>query len=102
MKLAITNAAVLTNNAKDDFHKNAAVHIDDEKITYVGALKDAPSFAPERTIDACGNLVMPGFFDLHTHVPMTLLRGYADDLALNEWLFDNIFPAEENLTDEMA
>lgn len=44
--------------------------------------------------DMGGMLVMPGFVNTHTHVPMTLLRGYADDLPLHRWLTEYIFPAE--------
>lgn len=42
-------------------------------------------------------LVMPGFVNTHTHVPMTMLRGYADDLPLHTWLTEHIFPAEARL-----
>ena len=45
-----------------------------------------------------GNLVMPGFKNAHTHSPMTFLRSYADDMKLQEWLFDKVFPAEAKLT----
>lgn len=44
--------------------------------------------------------IIPGFVNCHTHLAMTLLRGFADDLSLNEWLFNRIIPAEEKLTEE--
>ena len=54
--------------------------------------------SPEIEItDAAGMIVMPGFVNTHTHVPMTLLRGFADDLPLHEWLTEHIFPAEARL-----
>src|SRR5439155_16070471 len=46
------------------------------------------------TIDASGQIVMPGLVNTHTHAPMVLFRGLADDLALEEWLTKYIFPAE--------
>ncbi len=47
-----------------------------------------------------GRIALPGLVNAHTHAAMTLLRGYADDLALNEWLTKMIFPAEANITEE--
>ena len=52
----------------------------------------------DRTVDCEGNLLIPGFKDAHTHTAMTFLRSYADDLPLQEWLFDKIFPKEDQLT----
>ena len=55
-----------------------------------------------REIDAQGNLIMPGFKNAHTHSAMTFLRSYADDMKLQKWLFDKVFPAEAKLTDPMT
>ncbi|WP_144904903.1 amidohydrolase [Halobellus captivus] len=52
------------------------------------------------TLDASGGLVMPGLVNAHTHVAMTLLRGYADDKPLDAWLREDIWPAEAELTAE--
>ena len=46
------------------------------------------------SIDAAGGIVMPGLINTHTHLPMTLFRGLADDLPLMTWLNEHIFPAE--------
>src|SRR5699024_3788168 len=54
----------------------------------------------DKEINAQGNLIMPGFKDAHTHSPMTFLRSYADDMKLQEWLFDKVFPAEASLTED--
>ncbi len=54
----------------------------------------------DREIDVCGNLLMPGFKNAHTHTAMTFLRSYADDLPLQDWLFQQVFPREDQLTPE--
>lgn len=54
----------------------------------------------DREIDAKRNLLMPGFKNAHTHTPMTFLRSYADDLPLQEWLNEQVFPNEAKLTGE--
>ena len=52
----------------------------------------------DREIDARGNVLMPGFKNAHTHTAMTFLRSYADDLPLQEWLNNQVFPKEAQLT----
>ncbi len=75
------------------------VWTDGDHIAYVGAPKpDMPAF--EREIDLRGNLLMPGFKDAHTHSAMTFCRSLADDVPLQPWLFEQIFPLEEKLTPE--
>jgi len=54
----------------------------------------------DETLDATGSLVMPGLVNAHTHVAMTLLRGYADDKPLGAWLREDIWPVEAELTPE--
>lgn len=71
-------------------------------ITYVGA--DEPE-QPERfgeRYDGRGKLLMPGMYNTHAHMPMTLLRGYAEGLTLQDWLFNRIFPFEAKIDDEKA
>ena len=75
------------------------VWTDGDKIVYVGPEKaETPAF--EREIDLKGDLLMPGFKNAHTHSAMTFLRSYADDLPLQTWLFDKVFPNEDKLTPE--
>lgn len=75
------------------------VWVDGDKISYVGPAKaETPEF--EREIDLRGNLLMPGFKDAHTHSAMTFCRSLADDVPLQPWLFEQIFPLEEKLTPE--
>src|SRR5699024_8940797 len=69
-------------------------------ISYIGSREDAVNREkPEwdREIDARGNLLMPGFKNAHTHSAMTFLRSYADDLPLQDWLFQRVFPMEAKL-----
>ena len=51
-------------------------------------------FSAREIMDGSGKLIMPGLINTHTHVPMSIFRGYADDLPLHEWLYDYIFPVE--------
>lgn len=86
----------------DDFEliENAAIHIEDQRITYIGKAEDAPPFRPDETIGGPHLVAMPGLINTHTHAAMTLLRGYADDMALEPWLQTKIWPFEKNLTRE--
>ncbi|MBD5560500.1 MAG: amidohydrolase [Clostridia bacterium] len=101
MNLAIENARLWTNGDKREIQPNASIHVEDGIITYAGPRKE-PEWVPDRTIDAQNNLVLPSFFNSHSHVAMNILRGYAEGLPLQEWLHEKIFPAEAKLTDEMA
>lgn len=76
------------------------VWTDGGKIVYAGPARSGvlPEF--EREIDLGGDLVIPGFKNAHAHSAMTFLRSYADDLPLQSWLFDKVFPLEERLTPE--
>lgn len=55
---------------------------------------------PAQVYDGGGKLALPGFYNLHCHVPMTLLRGYGEGLPLKTWLFERVFPFEALLTEE--
>lgn len=76
------------------------VWTDGGRIAYAGAPRagELPEF--EREIDLNGDLVLPGFKNAHAHSAMTFLRSYADDLPLQSWLFDKVFPLEDRLTPE--
>ncbi|MFO7710506.1 MAG: amidohydrolase [Candidatus Woesearchaeota archaeon] len=69
--------------------------IEGTKITHIGEFRDA-----EEVIDAKGMAAIPPFINGHTHAAMTLLRGFAEDLALADWLKDHIWPLENQLTEE--
>lgn len=76
------------------------VWITDDRIARIGSCRSEQAPSWDREIDAEGNLVMPGFKNAHTHSAMTFLRSYADDLPLQEWLTQQIFPMEAKLTGE--
>ena len=75
--------------------ENGFISIKDGAISALGPMAELPdSSRAEKTIDATGQLTMPGLVNTHTHAPMTLFRGLADDLNLMTWLNEHIFPAE--------
>lgn len=97
MKLRFYNAKILTMT--DDRIIEGELHTDGGRISYVGA-PESEAGAFDREIDLTGKLIIPGFKDAHTHTAMTFLRSFADDLPLNEWLYDQVFPHEAKLTEE--
>lgn len=95
VSLVITNGLVVTMNPGREIVENGAVAIDGADIVAVGPATDvAARFSGRETLDARGQIVLPGLINTHTHAPMVLYRGLADDLALSEWLEKYIFPAE--------
>lgn len=78
------------------------VWTDEDKIAFVGKPSDEQlkNAAFNKEYDLNGNLIMPSFKNAHTHSAMTFLRSYADDLPLQQWLFEKIFPMEAKLTGE--
>lgn len=108
MNIRLYHARILTmEQDRHIFH--GEIWIKDEKIVYVGEDKVLQSFGQEdggryihwdREIDCGGNLLMPGFKNAHTHSGMTAFRSYADDLPLQKWLTEKIFPMEAKLTGE--
>ena len=79
--------------------EHACVGVKDKRISYVGATLP-PEEEWEQTVEGGGMLLMPGLYNSHGHVPMTLLRGYGEDMPLDRWLNDRIFPFEDKLTGE--
>ncbi|WP_435644918.1 amidohydrolase [Butyricicoccus porcorum] len=76
------------------------IWIENDKITYVGAEKPTEiHWDVERNV--CGNLILPGFKNAHTHSAMTFLRSYADDLPLHDWLNTQVFPMEAKLNEDL-
>ena len=90
--LRLTNAIVLTMDARFTIYRRGGVAIAGDTILAVGP--DADGYTAAETIDCRGRVVMPGLVNAHTHVPMTLLRGLADDLRLDVWLMGYMMPVE--------
>jgi 5-methylthioadenosine/S-adenosylhomocysteine deaminase len=93
--LVVTGGTVVTVDAASRIVGNGAVAIDDSDIVAVDSAEAiARRFRGRETIDASGQIVLPGLVNTHTHAAMVLYRGLADDLPLAEWLNNYIFPAE--------
>lgn len=100
--LLVRADAVLTQDADRRVLTDAAVAVKDGLVLAVGDRAEVEAaHEPEQTLDMSGKLLLPGLVNGHTHLPMTLLRGFADDLPLMEWLEKHIWPVEFQLTDEM-
>ncbi|MCA1631027.1 MAG: amidohydrolase [Acidobacteria bacterium] len=102
--LLVRGGTVVTMDGARRVIDDGAVAVKGGKIVAVGTRAEVERrFAAREVIDATGRVVMPGLINGHTHVPMTLFRGLADDLDLNEWLTKYIFPAEaKNVTEEFV
>ena len=101
MGILIKNIDILASADKPVIH-GADIGIEGNKILFVSQ-NGAPApagFTPERTLSGSGRLAIPGLVNAHCHTAMTLLRGYADDIELETWLYDKIFPAEAKLSGE--
>ena len=86
--LLITNATIVTMDADRRIIENGQLAIRGDEIIYVGPAKNEIPFPNgiqfKETIDAHGKLLLPGFINAHTHVPMSLFRGLKDDVTLDE------------------
>ena len=106
MNTRIYNARVLTMDGDTNIIENGEVLVRGNTILYAGSKEGAIEYLQNSTdtimwnreIDANGNLVMPGFKNAHTHSGMTFLRSAADDMKLDDWLTQQIFPREALLT----
>ncbi len=95
VSLLITNGIVITEDATRRVIDRGSVAIDGRDIVAVDRAETvAAAYTSADTIDANGSVVMPGLINAHTHAPMVLYRGLADDLALMDWLQKYLFPAE--------
>jgi len=74
------------------------VWVEGDRVTHAGNTREMPPRF-DREIDCRGGVLLPGFKNAHTHSAMTFLRSHADDLPLQEWLFEQVFPFEGQLTE---
>lgn len=102
--LLISGGSILTMDRRRRVIEDGAIAIRGENILAVGGRGEIESrFASLNRIDARGKLVMPGLINGHTHAAMTLFRGVAGDLNLQDWLNKYIFPAEaRNVTEDFV
>ncbi len=99
--LVIRGGLVMTMDPARKIYDDGSIAIKGDSIVAVGPRAQiAANYAAPREIDAAGKLVVPGFVNGHTHVPMTLFRGLHDDVTLDDWLRKYIFPAEAKNVNE--
>lgn len=112
MKILINNVKIITMNEERPFIDCGSIVIEDDKITAVmedcysannSVTRSDDKFNQtdskfDRIIDGNNKLALPGFINAHTHVGMVPFRNYANDLPLEEWLFNKLFPMEDKLT----
>lgn len=100
-KILLKNITAVTMDDEQKVIENAYVYTKDNKIEYIG--KEEPTGTKfDIVIDGKNKIVMPGIINTHAHLAMTLLRSYADDMNLQDWLFNEIFPFEETLDENMV
>lgn len=108
MNIRLYNARIFTMQEGEQIFEGE-IWIRDDRILYVGDGKNVdgvydelkiPCLIWDREVDCEKNLLMPGFKNAHTHSGMTVLRSYADDLPLKDWLNKQVFPVEAKLTAE--
>jgi 5-methylthioadenosine/S-adenosylhomocysteine deaminase len=100
MSLLLRNVSwLVTQNQTRAVLRNVSVRVEDGIITEIGT---NPREAADQIIDCEGKIVLPGLINTHTHLAMTMFRGYADDMRLEEWLQSKIWPLERNLTPEIC
>ena len=97
MSILIQNVDLLTQDERRQ-RITADIYIEDDIICDIS--KNHLSVEAEYVIDGAKKVAIPGLINTHTHIPMTLLRGYGDDMVLQEWLEKRIWPVEAKLTKE--
>jgi len=102
--LIVTGGIVVTMDSGRAILQDGSVAVRGDSIVAVGPRAEIEArYQSAQVIDARGHLVLPGFINGHTHVPMTLFRGLHDDVTLNDWLYKYIFPAEaKNVNEEFV
>jgi 5-methylthioadenosine/S-adenosylhomocysteine deaminase len=99
--LIVTGGIVATMDGACAIYQDGSVAIRGDSIVAAGPRAEIESrYRAPQVVDAEHHLVLPGFINGHTHVPMTLFRGLHDDVTLNDWLYKYIFPAEAKNVNE--
>jgi 5-methylthioadenosine/S-adenosylhomocysteine deaminase len=100
--LIVTNGNLLTMDPNVPWIEDGALSVSGGRIVEIGPAAAFEARPAVRRLDAGGGIVMPGLVNCHTHAAMTCFRGLADDLPLETWLNEHIFPAEARLDEEMV
>jgi 5-methylthioadenosine/S-adenosylhomocysteine deaminase len=99
--LIVTSGTVVTMDGARAIYDDGIIVVKGDTIVAVGPRRELEGkYLASETVNAKGGLVLPGFVNGHTHVPMTLFRGIHDDVTLNDWLYKYIFPAEKRNVNE--
>ncbi|MDD2620663.1 MAG: amidohydrolase [Syntrophomonadaceae bacterium] len=99
MSILLENITIIPMNGENSLIEKGYIITEGQFIKTIGE-GTAPQGSYEKVIDGSDRVVLPGFINTHTHAAMTLLRGYADDLPLMEWLENKVWPLEAKLTAE--
>ena len=104
MKILFKNANMIGRNG--EMHEGCNICTDGEYIFAVDTAEDISGkhidYEADRVINAENILIIPGLYNVHTHLPATFFKGYAEDMRLEKWMFDKIFPAQDKLNDIMV
>ena len=100
MDTLFSNVTIVTMDEAMHVYFDAYLGVTDGKISYLA--REAPKEKTKRLVPGEGMVLMPGLINCHTHLPMSVLRGYADDVELSSWLNDYIFPHEDRLDGRSA
>ncbi|MEE9274058.1 MAG: amidohydrolase family protein [bacterium] len=98
MSFLVRNAYVVTMNPKREVFEGGFVAVSDGKIEAVGPAPDAPKKEYAETLDASGMIVIPGLINLHQHPWMNLVKGLADGMVLEPWVFGFVQPCLQHMT----
>ncbi|MEA2113063.1 MAG: amidohydrolase [Patescibacteria group bacterium] len=101
--ILIKNIDIVTQNKKRQIIKNGAIVIDGDTIKKIGPNKEIEkeyAKQAQKIINGRGQVALPGLINTHTHLAMSLLRGYADDLLLEDWWQNYIYPIESKFSRE--
>ena len=100
MDTLFSNVTIVTMDEAMHVYFDAYLGVTEGKISYLA--REAPEEKTKRLVPGEGMVLMPGLINCHTHLPMSVLRGYADDVELSSWLNDYIFPHEDRLDGRSA
>jgi len=99
--IIIKGGTILSVNSEDEILNNHAIAIHNGIITAIAPTAEIEkNYEVEETLNADKKIVMPGLINTHTHSAMTVFRGFADDMPLQKWLMEYIFPVEARFTTE--